>query len=30
MLESKEIGIVGAVYDLATGRVNFLEDTFVG
>ena len=30
MLESKKIGIVGAVYDLATGRVNFLEDTFIG
>jgi carbonic anhydrase len=30
MLENKEIGIVGAIYDLATGKVNFLEDTFVG
>lgn len=30
MLESKQIGIVGAIYDLATGKVNFLEDTFVG
>ena len=30
MLESNKIGIVGAIYDLATGRVNFLEDTFVG
>lgn len=30
MLESRQIGIVGAVYDLATGRVNFLEDTFIG
>ena len=30
MLESKKIAIVGAVYDLATGKVNFLEDTFVG
>jgi carbonic anhydrase len=30
MLESKKIGIVGAVYDIGTGRVNFLEDTFIG
>jgi carbonic anhydrase len=29
MLESHQIGIVGAVYDIATGKVNFLEDTFV-
>lgn len=30
MLDSHQIGIVGAVYDLATGKVNFLEDTYVG
>lgn len=30
MLDTKAIGIVGAVYDLATGRVNFMEETFVG
>lgn len=30
MLQSKQIGIVGAVYDIATGKVNFLENTFVG
>ena len=30
MLQSKQIGIVGAVYDSATGRVNFLEETFIG
>jgi len=30
MLQSKQIGIVGAVYDIATGRVNFLEETFIG
>lgn len=30
MLENKQIAIVGAVYDLATGKVNFLEDTYVG
>lgn len=30
MLERKEIGIAGAIYDLATGKVNFLEHTFVG
>lgn len=30
MLQAKQIGIVGAVYDIATGRANFLEDTFVG
>ncbi len=27
MLSSKQIGMVGAVYDLATGAVNFLPDT---
>lgn len=30
MLQSQQIGIVGAVYDIATGKVNFLEETFVG
>lgn len=30
MLERKEIGVAGAIYDLATGKVNFLEHTFVG
>lgn len=30
MLDSKQIGIVGAVYDIATGKVNFLEETFIG
>ncbi len=30
MIEDKQIAIVGASYDLATGKVNFLEKTFVG
>lgn len=30
MLNNKEIGIVGAVYDIANGKVDFLEDTFIG
>jgi carbonic anhydrase len=30
MLDNKQIAIVGAIYDLATGKVNFLEDTYVG
>lgn len=30
MLQNQEIGIVGAVYDISTGKVNFLEDTFIG
>lgn len=30
MLQSKQIGIVGAVYDISNGRVDFLEDTFIG
>jgi carbonic anhydrase len=30
MTQAKDIGIVGAVYDIATGKVRFLEDTFVG
>lgn len=27
MLEARQIGIVGAIYDLSTGKANFLEDT---
>lgn len=30
MIEARQIAIVGAVYDLSTGKVNFLEDTYVG
>lgn len=30
MLQAKKIGIVGAVYDISSGKVNFLKDTFVG
>lgn len=30
MLSSKQIGIVGAVYDIATGKVAFLEETLMG
>jgi len=30
MTQAKDIGIVGAVYDIATGQVKFMEDTFVG
>lgn len=30
MLSAKQIGIIGAVYDIATGKVHFMEDTFVG
>jgi carbonic anhydrase len=29
MLESHQVGIIGAIYDIATGKVNFLEETFV-
>lgn len=29
MLDAKEIGIVGAIYDIKTGKVDFLEDTFI-
>lgn len=29
MIQDKQIGIIGAVYDIATGKVNFMEDTFV-
>jgi carbonic anhydrase len=30
MLQSKQIGIVGAIYDVANGKVKFIEDTFIG
>ncbi len=30
MLHNKQIGIVGAVYDISNGKVNFLSDTFIG
>lgn len=30
MLQSKQIGIVGAVYDISNGKVAFLEETFIG
>jgi carbonic anhydrase len=30
MFEARQIAIVGSVYDLATGKVNFLEETYVG
>ncbi len=30
MIEAKQIAIVGANYDLSTGKVKFLEDTYVG
>lgn len=29
MIEKKEIGLIGAVYDIDTGRVEFLEETFM-
>lgn len=29
LLDSHEVGIIGGIYDLATGRVNFLKDTFI-
>lgn len=29
MLESKQIGIIGAVYDIANGKVNFMQDSLV-
>ena len=29
MLEKHELGIIGGIYDLATGKVTFLEDTFI-
>ncbi|MGP1717813.1 MAG: carbonic anhydrase [Methylophilus sp.] len=30
MIQSKQIAIVGAIYDISTGKVNFLDDTYVG
>lgn len=30
MIASKQIAIVGAIYDLANGQVRFLEDSYVG
>ena len=29
MLEKHQVGIVGGIYDLSTGKVKFLEDTFI-
>ncbi len=29
MLEAHQIGIIGAIYDIASGKVKFLEDTYV-
>ncbi len=29
MIEAKQIAIIGAVYDIATGKVNFMEETLV-
>jgi carbonic anhydrase len=30
MIEARQIAIVGSIYDLTTGKVSFLEDTYVG
>ncbi|MDP2153424.1 MAG: carbonic anhydrase [Methylotenera sp.] len=30
MIEARQIAIIGSIYDLATGKVDFLEDTYVG
>ena len=30
LLEAKQIAIVGAIYDISSGKVNFLEHTFAG
>lgn len=30
MIEARQIAIVGSIYGLATGKVSFLEDTYVG
>lgn len=30
MTQAKEIGIIGAVYDLSTGKVRFMEETAIG
>jgi carbonic anhydrase len=29
MIQAKRIAIIGAIYDIATGKVKFLEDTYV-
>lgn len=29
MLENHQVGIIGAIYDLSNGKVNFMEDTFI-
>jgi hypothetical protein len=29
MVENREIGLIGALYDVETGRVEFLEETFM-
>lgn len=29
MLQAHQVGIIGAVYDIATGKVNFLQETLV-
>lgn len=30
LLETKQIGIVGGIYDISNGTVQFMQDTFVG
>ena len=30
MIEARQIAIVGSIYDLTTGKVNFLEETYIG
>lgn len=30
MTKDKSVGIVGAVYDIANGKVNFMQDSFIG
>jgi carbonic anhydrase len=30
MIQSKQIAIVGAIYDISNGKVKFLDDTYVG
>lgn len=30
MTQAKEVGIIGAVYDISTGKVRFMEETSVG
>lgn len=30
MTQAKEVGIIGAVYDLSTGKVRFMEETAIG